>query len=88
MARQAVIKIGSGNSTKEFKLQDPGVEWYLDFVDSCKEANGQMQTKKYVQGLLDFVVIEPKGFKVGDFANLKEVTQFIKETESFLSGDL
>lgn len=75
-----VVKIGG----KDFKMQHPGVKWYMENTDACRNANGVVQTAKYAQSLLDFVVVEPNGMKVDDFESVADLEQLIQESETFL----
>lgn len=78
--KTTVVKVGD----REFKLQHPGVKWYMENTDACRNANGVVQTAKYAQNLLDFVVVDPVGMKVDDFETVGELEEFIQAAETFL----
>lgn len=71
---------------KEYKLQHPGVRWYLQNTDQCRNQAGVLQIEKYAQSLLDHVVVEPVGLKLDDFDSISEVEELIQEIESFLKA--
>ena len=56
---------------KEYKFQHPGVRWYLENSDACKNDAGVMQTAKYTQNLLDNVVTDPPGLQIDDFETVE-----------------
>lgn len=78
------IMIGSGENQKEFILQHPGIKWCMDHDYNSRDRNGNIKTSDFVQGILDHVVIKPKGFKIDDFENMDEVNQFQDAVQKFL----
>ncbi|MTI61723.1 MAG: hypothetical protein FH762_17360 [Firmicutes bacterium] len=78
------IVIGSGENEKEFILQHPGIKWCMDHDYNCRDRNGNIKSSQFVQGILDHVVIKPKGFKVNDFDGMGEVNEFREEVQKFL----
>ena len=77
-----VVKVGS----KEYKLQHPGVRWYMENTDNSRDARGVMSTAVYAQNLLDNVVIDPPGLKLDDFNSVAELEELIQKTERFLKS--
>ena len=69
---------------KQYKLQHPGVRWYLENSDACRGPNGVIQTAKYTQNLLDHVVTDPPGLKVDDFETVGELEELTQKVDSFL----
>lgn len=78
------ITVGTGDNEKEFVLQHPGVKWCMDHDYNCRDRNGNIKTSDFVQGILDHVVIKPKGFKVSDFEDMSEVNEFQEKVRTFL----
>ncbi len=79
-ANKKVIKIGD----KEFSLQQPGVRWYIKHSDECKDGKGNLSYEKYIDGLLEMVVIQD--IKMDDFENVKNVRKLVDEIEKFLGA--
>lgn len=71
---------------KTYKLQHPGVMWYLQNTDRSRDQNGVLQTATYVQNLLDHVVTDPQGLKVDDFESVDELMEVVREIEDFLKS--
>lgn len=69
---------------KEFTIQDPGVRWSLDHDYACKDRNGNLNTTKFIEGILKNVVVDPKDFGIEDFENTQEVGEFLNKIKSFL----
>ncbi|NMB25455.1 MAG: hypothetical protein GX986_07990 [Firmicutes bacterium] len=69
---------------KQYKLQHPGVRWYMENSDACRGPNGALQTAPYTQSLLDHVVTDPVGLKLDDFDSIQEVEELVRQIESFL----
>ena len=78
------VVIGSGDDKKEFVLQHPGIKWCLDHDYNSRDRNGNIKTNDFIQGILDNVVVDPKGFKVDDFGSMQEVTEFQEAVQNFL----
>lgn len=71
---------------KEYKLQHPGVRWYMQNTDETRNAAGVVQIAKYTQNLLDNVVTSPVGLKLDDFETVAELEELIQRIESFLKS--
>lgn len=71
---------------KEYRLQHPGVRWYLQNTDQCRNQAGVLQIEQYAQSLLDNVVTDPPGLKLDDFDSIGEVEELIQQIESFLKA--
>lgn len=71
---------------KKYKLQHPGVRWYMENTDRCRNMNGVIQTAVYAQSLLDHVVTDPVGLKLDDFDSVGELTELIQQIEEFLKS--
>ncbi len=69
---------------KQYKLQHPGVRWYLENTDACRGPNGVIQTAKYAQNILDHVVTDPPGLKIDDFETVAEIEELVQTADSFL----
>jgi len=78
--KTATITVGS----KEYKLQHPGVRWYLENSDACRGPNGVIQTAKYAQNILDHVVTDPSGLKIDDIETVAEIEELVQKADSFL----
>lgn len=78
------IKVGSGENEKEFILQHPGIKWCMDHDYNSRDRNGNLKSSDFVQGILDHVVIKPKGFKINDFEGMSEVNEFQEAVQKFL----
>lgn len=83
--------MGKKNDNKEitigettFTLQHPGIKWSLDHDYNCRDRNGQLKTSDFVQGFLENIVINPKGFKIDDFESLEQVMEFQNKIRDFL----
>lgn len=81
-AKTATITVAG----KEYKLQHPGVRWYMQNSDECRNAQGVLQTAKYAQNLLDHVVTHPAGLTLDDFESVSELEELIQKVESFLKS--
>ncbi|MCF8020865.1 MAG: hypothetical protein K9L62_15915 [Vallitaleaceae bacterium] len=68
----------------EYHLQHPGVEWIVDHSDKCTNAQGNLVRKKYIQGLLDHVIIKPNNLTLNDFDTVSDMRDVVNEVESFL----
>lgn len=69
---------------EEYIFQHPGVEWAVNHSDNCTNAQGNLVRKKYIQGLFDSIVIQPKNLKISDFETVQEMRDVVNEIESFL----
>lgn len=69
---------------KTYKLQHPGVKWYMDNTDRSRNQAGVLQVSVYAQNLLDNVVTEPVGLKLDDFESVGELEEVIRKIEEFL----
>ena len=79
-SKQKVIEI---NGTK-YTLQNPGVRWILRHVDNCTSKDGIMLKEKYIDGLLENVIVDPR-VKMEDFDdNILAFNNLVTETETFL----
>lgn len=82
MPKQKIVNIGG----KEYVLQHPGVKWYLECTDRCKNRNGVMLTAKYTEEMLENVVVDPK-VTLDDFEDdVAAVEQLLAEIEKFFRG--
>lgn len=80
MADKKEITVNGEN----YVLQHPGVEWTIDHTDNCTNAQGNLVRKKYIQGLFDNVVIQPKNLKVSDFEKVQGLRDVVNKIETFL----
>lgn len=71
-------------SGKEYPLQHPGIRWYLKHTDKCKNQHGVLQSEKYIDGLLENVVISD--VKIDDFESINDLHKLIEDIESFLGA--
>lgn len=71
---------------REYKLQRPGVKWYFKHTDKSRNRMGVLQSEDYIQGLLENVVVEPKGLTFDDFDSVKDLEDLVEAIESFLRG--
>lgn len=69
---------------KEYRLQHPGVKWYMENIDDSRDARGAMSVGKYTQNLLDNVVVSPAGLKMDDFDSVGEMEALIQQVDRFL----
>jgi hypothetical protein len=68
---------------RKVTIQKPGVMWYLEFADKCKNNAGVIQQSKYVPGVLKNCVVPP--MTVDDFdEDISVLEDLIAEVESFL----
>lgn len=81
-ANQKKVKIGE----KEFTLQYPGARWYLQLQDRVKTRNNNIQQERYVDELLEHVVVDPK-VTADDFRNVGHLETLINEIERFFRED-
>lgn len=77
-----VVKVGS----KEYKLQHPGVRWYMENTDNSRDARGVLSVAKYAQNLLDNVVVDPPGLKLDDFDSVGELEELVQKADQFLKS--
>lgn len=77
-----VVKVGN----KEYKLQHPGVRWYMENTDACRDARGVLSVAKYAQNLLDNVVVDPPGLKLDDFDSVSELEELVQKVDQFLKS--
>lgn len=71
-------------SGKNYTLQNPGIRWYIKHADKAKDAQGNLSNEKYIDGLLENVVLEE--VKIDDFVSITELRDLIQEIESFLGA--
>jgi len=69
---------------KTYKLQHPGIRWYMENSDRARGAGGAIQTAVYAQSLLDHVVADPAGLTLDDFESVGELEEVIRQIEEFL----
>lgn len=77
-----IVKIGG----KEYKLQHPGVRWYMENTDNSRDARGVLSVAKYAQNLLDNVVVDPPGLKLDDFDSVGELEELVQKADQFLKS--
>lgn len=77
-----VVKVGN----KEYKLQHPGVRWYMENTDNSRDARGVLLVAKYAQNLLDNVVVDPPGLKLDDFDSVSELEELVQKADQFLKS--
>lgn len=87
MAKQKQIKVNG----EEFVLQHPGVRWYINLTDKCKNQFGVLQNEEYLDKLLENVVVDPQGLNLDSFGPDKDypatIMQDLKEEiENFLNA--
>jgi len=68
---------------KMYKLQHPGVRWYMRNTDECRNNAGVLLVERYAQNLLDHVVVDPAGLKLDDFESVSELEELIAQIERF-----
>lgn len=72
----------------KYKLQMPSASWYMDYVDGCKGDNGNLKTGQYIGGLIEAVVIEPKGLSIDNFTGqIRQLRKLSGAIENFIMGD-
>lgn len=69
---------------KEYTLQYPGIRWYIKHADQAKDLQGNLSNEKYIDGLLENVVIE--NITMDDFNSIGELRDLVQEIESFLGA--
>lgn len=83
MARSKEITI----KDKKYTLQFPGARWCIRHNDACMNRNGVLIQEKYIDGLLEHVVVEPK-VKFEDFDDdMESLTELVEVVEAFLRGN-
>lgn len=80
---QKKVKVGD----TVYTLQMVSARWLFDHTDRCKNADGVLQNTKYVEGLLENVVISPK-VTLDDFdGKVKALQRLSQAMEEFVTGD-
>ena len=69
---------------ESYTMQNPGVRWYIKHTDKCKDARGNLSNEKYMDGLLEMVVIQDVSME--DFDKLSDLKELIDEIETFLGA--
>jgi hypothetical protein len=69
---------------KTFMLQNPGVRWYIKHTDQSKDMRGNLQFEKYVDGLLEMVVIQEVTMEA--FDDVGKMRELVDEIENFLGA--
>lgn len=82
VAKTTTITVGG----KEYKLQHPGVRWYLENTDNSRDARGFLSVSKYAQNILDNVVVDPPGLKLDDFESVAELEELVQKADQFLKS--
>lgn len=79
-SKQTKVTLKNGTT---FTIQKPGAQWYMDFVDKCKNQFGVIQQGQYVPGLLKNCVVENP--KIDDFDDcMDSLSELVTEIETFL----
>ena len=74
------VKVGG----EKYTLQNPGVRWYIKHTDQCKGTQGNLSNEKYMDGLLEMVVIQD--VDMDDFENVGDLKDLVDEIEKFLGA--
>lgn len=69
---------------ESYTLQNPGVRWYIKHTDQCKDVRGNLSNEKYMDGLIEMVVIQ--SVTMDDFESLANLRKLIDEIEIFLGA--
>jgi len=78
--KKKTIKIGD----TDYTLQHPGIRWYIKHADNSKDGMGNLSNEKYIDGLLENVVIQQVTME--DFESITELRDLVQEIESFLGA--
>lgn len=71
---------------KEYVLQHPGIRWYIQLTDRCRNATGVIMQEKYIDALLENVVILPRT-RLEDFGpDMEVMNELITRIETFLGS--
>lgn len=78
--KKKTIHIGA----KDYTLQHPGIRWYIKHADQAKDVQGNLSNEKYIDGLLENVVIQNVAME--DFESIADLRDLVQEIESFLGA--
>jgi hypothetical protein len=75
----------------KFMVQHPGIRWYVNLTDRCKNHHGVLQQEKYYDELFENVVVKPTGVSLDSFGPGKDysgkiLTELSEEIENFLNS--
>lgn len=79
-AKKKTVKIGG----KDYTFQHPGIRWYIKHADNSKDAMGNLSNEKYIDGLLENVVLQQVTME--DFESITDLRDLVQEIESFLGA--
>ena len=84
---QKEVKV-NGN---KFVLQHPGARWYIKLQDRITNRFGVQVQEKYLDELLEYVVVKPQGLSLDSFGpgqdyNMSTFNGVMEEVESFLNS--
>ena len=83
MITQKKIKIGDN----EYTLQMVSADWFIGFMDDCKDDNGKLIQKKFQAGILEHIVVSPHK-TIADFTGrINELLTLSKEAQKFVMGE-
>lgn len=68
---------------REFKLQHPGTRWYTRHADESRTRQGLLSQEKYIEGLIENVVVDPVGLTLDDLS-IREAEELVTRIERFL----
>lgn len=77
---KGTVKVGG----EKYPVQHPGVRWYIQHTDRSKDVQGNLQFEKYIDGLLENVVL--KDLDMDDFDGVGELRELVDEIEKFLGA--
>lgn len=85
-----MAKKGDKNTVKikgdEYTFQHPGVRWYIKHTDQCKDQNNNLNQERYIEGLLEMVVIQD--VEIDDFdemdGGITALQELVQKIENFL----
>ncbi|TDX43703.1 hypothetical protein [Orenia marismortui] len=69
---------------KDYTLQHPGIRWFIKHSDSSKDTQGNFSNEKYIDGLLENVVIQQVTME--DFDSISALRELVDEIETFLGA--
>lgn len=88
MAKVQPYKVSKEINGVTYIAQFTGSGAGLRAKDASNDDNGNLQTEKLAQYLLDHVIVEPTGLDVDDFESLDELNDVTNFASEVMSGKL
>lgn len=88
MAKVQPYKVSKEINGVTYTAQFTGSGQGLRAKDASNDDNGNLQTEKLAQYLLDHVIVEPTGLDVDDFESLDELNDVTNFASEVMSGKL